>query len=88
MVVFGKQPQLHQQNDHCPTKEIQSASSDSMPEIAMNYQSQQSPKTFKFPEIVYSKQKRLRHCAYFLRRKWKKAFNFRPILNLKKGLIS
>ena len=59
-----------------------------MPEIAINYQPQQPPKAFKFPETVYGKQKRLRHCEYFLRRKGKKAFNFRPILNLKKSLIS
>ena len=27
------------------------------------------------------------HCKYFLQKKWKKAFNFRPISNLKKNLI-
>ena len=59
-----------------------------MPKITMNYQLHQPPKTFKFPETVYGEQKRLGHCEYFLRKKWKKAFNFRPILNLKKGLIS
>ena len=36
-----------------------------MPEIAMNYQPHQLPKTFKFPETVYGKQKRLRHCELF-----------------------
>ena len=59
-----------------------------MSEIAMNYQPHQPPMTFKFPETVYGKQKQLRYCEYFLRRKRKKAFNFPPILNLKKGLIS
>ena len=59
-----------------------------MPEITMNYQPYQPPKTFKFPETVYGKEKRLRHREYFLQRKWKKAFNFEPIVNLKKGLIS
>ena len=83
-----KQPQEKQQNDHRPTEEIQSASSDSMPEIVMNCQPHQPPKTFKFPETVYGKQKHLQHCEYFLRRKSKKAFNFRPVLNLKKDLIS
>ena len=58
----------HKQH-HRPTEEIQSASSDSMPEIAINYQPHQPPKTFKFPETVYGKQKRLRHGEYFLRRK-------------------
>ena len=33
-----QQPQQQQQNNHRPTEEIQSASSDSMPEIALNYQ--------------------------------------------------
>ena len=32
-----QQPQQHQQNDHCPIEEIQSARSESMPKIAMNY---------------------------------------------------
>ena len=36
-----QQPQ-QQQNDHHPIEEIQSATSDSMPEIAMNYQPNQS----------------------------------------------
>ena len=54
---------------HCPTEEIQSASSDCMPKIAMNYQPHQPPKTSKFPETVYGQQKRLQHCEYFLRRK-------------------
>ena len=44
-------------NYHRPIEEIQSASSDSMPEIVMNYQLHQPPKTFKFPETVYGKQK-------------------------------
>ena len=39
-----QQPQQHQQNDHCPIEEIQSARSESMPEIAMNYQPQESLK--------------------------------------------
>ena len=53
------QQQLHQQqqNDHRPVQEIQSACSDSMPEIAMNYQPHQPPKIFKFPEAIYCKQK-------------------------------
>ena len=59
-----------------------------MYKIAMNYQPHQPPKTFKFSETVYGKQKRLRHCQYFLWRKWKNAYNFQPILNLKKGLTS
>ena len=54
-----QQPQKQQQNGHCPTEEIQSASGDSMPKIAMNYQPHHSPNTFKFPETVYGKQKRL-----------------------------
>ena len=52
-----QQPQQQQQNDHRPIEEIQSASSDSIPEIAMNYQPHQPSKTFKFPETVYGKQK-------------------------------
>ena len=41
-----QQPQQQQRNDHPPTEEIQSAISDSMPQIAMNYQPHQPPKTF------------------------------------------
>ena len=44
-----QQPQQQQQNDHRPIEEIRSASS---------YQPYQPPKTFKFPEIIYVKQKR------------------------------
>ena len=33
-----QQPQQQPKNEHRPTEEIQSSSSDSMPEIAMNYQ--------------------------------------------------
>ena len=36
-----------------------------MPEIAINYQPQQPPKTFKFPETIYGQQKGLRHCEVF-----------------------
>ena len=54
-----QKPQQQQHNDHRPTEETQSASSDSMPEIAINYQLHQPPKTFKLPETVYGKQKRL-----------------------------
>ena len=53
-----QQPQQQQQNDHRPIEKIQSASSDSIPDIAINYQLHQPPKTFKFPETVYGKQKR------------------------------
>ena len=53
-----QQPQQKQQNGHCPIEEIQSASSDSMPEIAMNYQPHQPLMMFKFPETVHGKQKR------------------------------
>ena len=45
-----QKPQQQQQNDRLPTEEIQSASSESMTEIAMNYQPHQRPKTFKFPK--------------------------------------
>ena len=53
-----QQPQQQQQNDYHPTEEIQIDSSDSMPEIAMNYQPHQPPKTLKLPVTVYGKQKR------------------------------
>ena len=36
-----------------------------MPEIAINYQLHQPPKTFKFPETVYGEQKRLGHANIF-----------------------
>ena len=50
-----QQPQQQQQqNDHLPTEEVQSASSESMTEIVMNYQPHQPPKTFKFPKNVVS----------------------------------
>ena len=39
-------------NDHRPSEEIRSASSDSLPEIAMTYQPHKPPETFKFPEMV------------------------------------
>ena len=61
-----QRPHKQQQNDHRPTEEIQSAGSDSMPQIVINYQPHQPPRTIKFPETVYGKQKRLRHCEYFL----------------------
>ena len=64
-----QQPQQQQQNDHRPTEQIQRASCYTMPEIAMNYQPHKPPKMFKFPETVYDKQKRLRHCGHLLRRK-------------------
>ena len=63
-----QKPHQQQQNDHYPTEDIQSASSDFMSEIVMNYQPHQPPKTFKFPEIVHGKQKRLRHLENFLQR--------------------
>ena len=53
-----QQPQPQQQNDHRPTVKIQSASIDFIPEIVMDYQAHQPPKTFKFPEIVYGKKKK------------------------------
>ena len=53
-----QQPQQQQQNDYHPTEEIQIDSSDSMPEIAKNYQPHQPPETFKLPVTVYGKQKR------------------------------
>ena len=53
-----QQPQQQQQNDYHPTEEIQIDSSDSMPEITMNYQPHQPPETFKLPVTVYGKQKR------------------------------
>ena len=53
-----QQLQQQQQNDHRPIEEIQSASSESMSKVAMNYQPHQLPKTLKFPETLYSKQKR------------------------------
>ena len=53
-----QQPQQQQQNDHRPIEEIQCASSESMLEIAMNYQPHQLLKTFKFSQNVYGKQKR------------------------------
>ena len=66
------QQQSHhqQQNDHRPIEETQSASSDSMPEIAMNYQPHQPPKTFKFPETVYDKQKRSFQHRWFEKYPW------------------
>ena len=54
-----------QQSDHRYPEEIQSASSDSMPKIAMTYQPNQPPKTFHFPENDYGKQKRFRHWEFF-----------------------
>ena len=59
-----------QQNDHRPTEEIQSASSDSMTEIAVNYQPHQPPKTFKFHETVYGKQKRSFQHHWFEKYPW------------------
>ena len=59
-----------------------------MSEIAINYQPHQPSKTFKFPETIYGQEKHLRHCELFCEESEKKAFNFRPILNLEKGLIS
>ena len=59
-----------------------------MPEIAMNYQPHQLPKTFKFPETVYGKQKRLRHCKYFFCEESERGRLIFGHLNLKKGLIS
>ena len=67
---------------------LRRSGSRSITEIAMTYQPHQPPKTFKFPETVYGKQKHFRHWEYSLQRKRKKAFNFPPILNSKKGLIS
>ena len=66
---WQQQRHQQQQNDYRLTEEIQSASSDSMPEIAITYQPHQPPKTFHFPETVYGKQKRFRHWEYFLQRK-------------------
>ena len=51
-------------------EEIQSASSNSMAELAMNYQPHQPPKTFKFPEIVYCKQERSSQHNYFEKYPW------------------
>ena len=52
-----QQPQQHKLSDQVLVEETQIASSDCMPKIAMNYQPHQPPKTFKFPETVYGKQK-------------------------------
>ena len=65
-----QQQHQQQQNDHRPIKETQSASSDSMPEIAMSYQSHQPPKTFKFPQTVYGKQKRSFQHHWFEKNPW------------------
>ena len=50
---------------------LRRSGSRSITEIAMTYQPHQPPKTFKFPETVYGKQKRLRHCEYFFAKKVK-----------------
>ena len=65
-----QQPHQQQQNDHRPIEETQSASSDFMPEIAMSYQPHQPPKTFKFPETVYGKQKRSFQHHWFEKYPW------------------
>ena len=65
-----QQPQQQQQNDYHPTEEIQIDSSDSMPEIAMNYQPHQPPETFKFPVTVYGKQKRSFQHHWFEKYPW------------------
>ena len=41
-----------------------------MPELAMNYQPHQQPKTFKFPETVYGKQKGSSQPYYFEKYLW------------------
>ena len=41
-----------------------------MPELAMNYQPHQPPKTFKFSEAVYGKQKRSSQLYYFEKYPW------------------
>ena len=41
-----------------------------MPEIAMNYQTHQLPKTFKFPETVYGKPKRSFQHYWFEKYPW------------------
>ena len=51
-------------------EEIQSASRDAMPEIAMNYQPHQPPKTFKFLETVYGKQNRSFQHHWFEKYPW------------------
>ena len=61
---------LQQQNDHRPIEETQRASSDCIPEIAMNCQPHQPPKTFKFPGTVYGKQQRSFQHHWFEKYPW------------------
>ena len=65
-----QQPQQQQENDDRSIEEIQSASGDSMPEIAMNYQPHQPPKTLNFSETIYGKQKRSFQHNWFEKYPW------------------
>ena len=70
MLQPRQQPHQQQQTDHRPIEETQSASSDSMPEIAMSYQPHRPRKTFKLPETVYGKQKRSFQRNWFEKYPW------------------
>ena len=56
-----QQPLQHKEKEkenHHQVAEIQSTSAEEIVEISLNYQPHQPPKTFKFPETIYGKQKR------------------------------
>ena len=46
------------------------------------------PVRFNAFSILHTHKTLKEHCKYFFRKKWKKAFNFWPILNLKKKIFS